>query len=252
MDKSFLIILKILLYMHLRVHQKKAIWKIAEKGDSLGNKIADEIRIPQVNQNLPQMNQGILYFMLNMLTQLQKQRKYQNKMYDTKKCEQIIHDHRFILLNLCLCNYISIYISTYLYIYKSIYLSIYLSICPSIYLSILSIYLSYLSIYLSIYLSFCPSICILTPNKYPLDWPLYTLNSFFIAHVTFSLDFPAFKFQHSGNIFVSFLYSLTLGDILWFAYCFLNVLSWLLILFVNFDSIFVKIFSVFIRGWKMF
>ena len=57
------------------------------------------------------------------------------------------------------------------------------------------------------------------------DWGLYALNWFFTAHVTFELELPAFKFQHSTDSFVSFLYLLMLNDLLWFAYHFLNVFS---------------------------
>ena len=75
--------------------------------------------------------------------------------------------------------------------------------------------------------------------EYIFDWGLCALNWFFNTHVTFGLEFPAFKFQYWTDSFVSFLYLLMLNDLLWFAYRFLSmftnffVVSGYVILFVT-------------------
>ena len=60
----------------------------------------------------------------------------------------------------------------------------------------------------------------LNKREHIFDWGLYVLNSLFTTHITFGLEFSAFKFQYSMDSFASFLYLLMLIDLLWFAYLF--------------------------------
>ena len=70
----------------------------------------------------------------------------------------------------------------------------------------------------------------------------------FTAHVTFGLEFPAFKFQYLTGSFISFLYLLILNVVSWFACRFLDVL---LLIPLSFLSLLVFLSHIIVTIYKM-
>ena len=70
----------------------------------------------------------------------------------------------------------------------------------------------------------------------------------FTAHVTFGLEFSAFKFQYLTGSFISFLYLLILNVVSWFPCHFLDVL---LLIPLSFLSLLVFLSHIIVTIYKM-